>query len=155
MTINQVLNTSYPTLKDSDLISEGTRLLLEHRYSALPVIDAHGRYLGIFNMHRLLSLLLPRAALIEGGVSDLAFVSGPMKLLVDKMLEHGGRRIDDVLVQDAPVVYPDTPLLEAVLLLYRNDGDIPVVDRENGHYLGMVAGTELLARIYKESQTHG
>lgn len=155
MTIEQVLNTSYPTLKDSDLISDATRLLLEHRHSSLPVVDEHGRYLGIFSMHRLLSLLLPRAALIEGGVSDLAFVSGPLKMLVDRMLEHGGRRIGDVVVQDAPVIHADTPLLEAVLLLYRNDGDIPVVDRESGHYLGMVAGIELLACIYKESQTHG
>jgi CBS domain-containing protein len=155
MTINQVLNTSYPTLQDSDLISEATRLLLEYRYSALPVVDEHGRYLGIFSVHRLFSLLLPRAALIEGGISDLAFVSGPMKLLVDKMLEHGGRRIEDVLVQDVPVLHPDTPLLEAVLLLYRNESDIPVVNREDGRYLGMVAGNELLAHIYKESLAHG
>jgi len=155
MTISKVINASYPTLKDSDLISDATRLLLEHKHSALPVVDEHGRYLGIFSTHRMFSLLLPRAVLIEGGVSDLAFVSGPMKMLVDRMLEHGGRRIDEVLVADTPVVHPDTPLLEAVLLLYRNGNDIPVVDREDGRYLGMIAGTELLAHVYEESRTHG
>lgn len=155
MTIGKVLNTSYPTLKDGDLISEATCLLLENKHSALPVVDAQGHYLGIFNKHRLLSLLLPRAALIDGGVSDLAFVSGPMKMLADKMLEHGGRRIDEVLVTDAPVVHADTPLLEAVLLLYRNGSDLPVVDRETGHYLGMVASSELLAHVYQESRKHG
>jgi len=155
MTIRKVINTSYPTLKDSDLISDATRLLLEHKHSALPVVDEHGHYLGIFSTHRLFSLLLPRAVLIEGGVSDLAFVSGPMKMLVDKLHEHGGRRIDEVLVKDAPVVHPDTPLLEAVLLLYRNEGDIPVVNREDGSYLGMIAGTELLTHVYEESRAHG
>jgi CBS domain-containing protein len=155
MTISKVLNTSYPTLRDSDLISDATRLLLEHRHSALPVVDDNGRYLGIFSMHRLFSLLLPRAVLIEGGVSDLAFVSGPMKMLAEKMLEHNGRRIDEVLVKDAPTAHSDTPLLEVVLMLYRNESDIPVVDREDGRYLGMVAAAELLAHISAESRMHG
>lgn len=147
MTISKVLNTSYPTLRDSDLISDATRLLLEHKRSALPVVDYAGRYLGIFSMHRLFSLLLPKAVLIEGGVSDLAFVSDPLEILCERMREHAAQPILDALVTDAPVVHPDTPLLEVVLLLYRNENDIPVVDEQDGRFLGMVAGTDLMSKI--------
>lgn len=147
MTISKLLKTGHPTLKGDDLISTAARLLLDHELSSLPVVDEAGCYLGIFSMHRLFSLLLPKAALIEGGVSDLAFVSDQLEILCERMREHGAQTVSEALVTDAPVVHPDTPLLEMVLLLYRNGNDIPMVGKQDGRFLGMVSGTDLLGLI--------
>lgn len=151
MTANNLLSSRPIFLKGSDTIFKAASLLLTNKISALPVVDNTGRYLGIFSMNRLLSLLLPRAALLEGGVSDLAFVSDPMETLCERMREHGERHVSTVMETDARVVYPDTPLLEVVLLLYRGENDIPVVDKQSGQLLGMVSGADLLALVCKGS----
>ncbi len=41
--------------------------------------------------------------------------------------------------QDVEVVTPDTPLVETLLVLYRNRTSIPVVDPENNKLLGMIS----------------
>lgn len=149
MSIQELINENAVVLQDSTPIERATRQLLESRLSALPVIDADGHYLGVFSMHRLLSMLLPRAVLIEGGVSDLGFVTDPMESLCERMREHGSHSVSEALEKSAPVAHPDTPLLEVVLHLYRGANDIPVVDRQTGRFLGMVSGSDLLARVCK------
>lgn len=151
MTIKNLLSENSLRLKDNDTISTAAQMLLANKLSALPVVDAAGRYLGIFSMNRLLSLLLPKAVLIEGGVTDLSFMSDPMEILCERMREHGPQPVGVVLEKNARVLHPDTPLLETVLLLYRGENDIPVVDRDSGQLLGMVAGADLLARVCKEN----
>jgi CBS-domain-containing membrane protein len=147
MTIHSILSQNSPRLQDTDSVAVATRMLLEHRLAALPVVDATGRYLGIFSMDRLLSLLLPKAVLIEGGVTDLSFMSDPLDILCERMQQYRSEPVGSFIETGARVLHPDTPLLETVLLLYRGENDIPVVDSASGQLLGMVIGAELLQRV--------
>ncbi len=149
MSIRELINENSIVLKADINIVNAARQLLESRLSALPVVNDEGGYLGMFCMKRLLSMLLPRAVLIEGGVSDLGFVTDPMETLCERMHEQGSHPIDAALDKSAPVAYPDTPLLEVVLHLYRGANDIPVVDKQTGRLLGVVAGSDLLAQVCK------
>jgi len=149
MPIRDLIDTNCVALNESATISSATQHLLAHKRSSLPVTDSNGCYLGMFSMHRLLSLLLPKAVLIDGGVSDLGFVSDPMEILSERMREHGARQIGDVLEKRAPVAYPDTPLLEVVLHLYRGENDIPIVEKDSNKFLGMLAGSILLDKVCK------
>ncbi|MFY9259512.1 MAG: CBS domain-containing protein [Gallionella sp.] len=147
MTIRDLIDPNSVTIRDDSTIADAAQLLLETKLSALPVVNASGRYLGIFSVNRLLALLLPRAALIEGGVSDLGFVSDPMETLCEKMAEQGTRLISDVVEKEVRIAYPDTPLLELVLHLYRGENDIPVVDKASHHFIGTVTSAHLLAKV--------
>ena len=147
MGLQEFLHTESPSVPDTASISEAARVLLGHKLSTLPVVNSNGRYLGMFSMNRLFSLLLPKAVLIEGGISDLGFLPDPMETLCERMREHGSESVLCVLAEDMPVVHPETPLLEVVLLLYRGENDIPVVDGANGRLLGMIAGADLLRRV--------
>ena len=149
MSIRELIDENAAVLQGSTSISSATQQLLDSKLSALPVVDSDGRYLGVFSMHRLLSLLLPKAVLIEGGVSDLGFVSDPMETLCERMREHGSQPVSEALEKSGPVAYSDTPLLEVVLHLYRGVNDIPVVDKLSGRFIGMVAGSDLLTRVCK------
>lgn len=150
MTIHQLLSPSSPHLNATDSVAVAAQMLLSNRLSAIPVVDETGRYIGIFSMNRLLSLLLPKAVLLEGGVSDLSFMSDTLELLCERMEQHGAMPVSDVVEKNVRVLYPDTPLLETVLLLYRGENDIPVVDKVSGQLLGMVVGTDLLTRVCKK-----
>jgi CBS domain-containing protein len=147
MGLQEFMRSNPPVVNEATSISEAARVLLEHNLSVLPVVDNDGRYLGIFSLHRLFALLLPKAVLIEGGLSDLGFLPDPMEILCERMREHGAKSIGQALEADAPIVHPDTPLLEVVLLLYRGENDIPVVDEADGRLLGMINGADLLRRI--------
>lgn len=147
MTIQSILSADSPRLQDTDSIAVAARMLLDRRLAAVPVVDATGRYQGIFSMDRLFSLLLPKAVLIEGGVTDLSFMSDPMEMLCERMRGYRSETVGNFVDTDARVLHPDTPLLETVLLLYRGENDIPVVDAASGQLLGMVEGAELLQRV--------
>lgn len=147
MSLQEFVRSDAPSVAETASISEATRMLLDSKLSALPVVDGSGRYLGIFSMDRLFSLLLPKAVLVEGGLSDLGFLPDPMEILCERMREHGAESVRQALTADVPVVHPETPLLEVVLLLYRGENDIPVVDPESGRLLGIIAGSDLLKKV--------
>jgi len=147
MSLQEFVRTDAPSVAETASISEATRILLDSKLSALPVLDGSGRYLGIFSMDRLFSLLLPKAVLVEGGLSDLSFLPDPMEILCERMNEHGAESVRMAMSHTQQVVHPDTPLLEVVLLLYRGENNVPVVDRKNGKLLGMIAGADLLHKV--------
>lgn len=149
MSIRELINENSVVLKSDITIANAARQLLESKLFALPVVNDEGCYQGMFCMKRLLAMLLPRAVLIEGGVSDLGFVTDPMETLCERMHEQGSRPVEEALDKAAPVAYADTPLLEIVLHLYRDANDIPVVDKQTGRLLGMVTGSDLLAQVCK------
>ena len=53
MSLQEFVRTDAPSVAETASISEATRILLDSKLSALPVLDGSGRYLGIFSMDRL------------------------------------------------------------------------------------------------------
>jgi CBS domain-containing protein len=51
------------------------------------------------------------------------------------------------LRKDIPVVHPDTPLLETVLLLLESRIALPVVDKDTGRLVGKIPSRTALGKI--------
>jgi CBS-domain-containing membrane protein len=49
--------------------------------------------------------------------------------------------------RDVPVIYPDSPVMEAILLLLRGEDDVAMVDRETHKFICMVSSLDLLHTI--------
>lgn len=142
-----IYKTAFPTLKDTDTVAEATRRMLADRVSDLPVLDADGKLVGIFKLDRLFGGLLPKAALIGYGVPDLAFVSDTIGQLREKMREIEHQSVREFMAVPDHVVHPDTSPLELVLQLHRGANNIPVVARDSGKVVGMVAARDMLAAL--------
>jgi CBS domain-containing protein len=56
-------------LTDQHTVAEAAQLLIANKLALLPVTNAAGKYLGVFSLNGLLALILPRAALMEGGLT--------------------------------------------------------------------------------------
>jgi CBS domain-containing protein len=54
--------------------------------------------------------------------------------------------------EDVETVGPDTPLLEAVLILYRTRASLPVVDPETGKLLGVISYWDLGEKVLAEGK---
>lgn len=112
----------------------------------LPVADMAGRHVGTFRLERLLHALLPAAARQHHGLADLSFVGDARALLREHWTALRQRPLSEVLDREETVLREDTPLLEAMLLLVRQRGELPVLDQD-GRLKGMVAGRDILAYL--------
>lgn len=147
MTSAPIYSTDFPSLRDMDTVADATRRMLADRVSDLPVIDAAGKLVGMFKLARLFSVLLPKAATMDYGMPDLAFVSDSIEQLARKMREIEHSPVREFMAEPDHVVHPRTSPLEIVLLLYKGANAIPVVAEGSGVLVGMVAARDVLAAL--------
>ena len=145
-------STTFTSLLDTDTVAEATRRMLDDRVSDMPVIDASGALVGLFRLDRLYAALLPKAALLGDGLSDLAFVSDTLGQLRAKMREVERRPVREFKVMPAQVVHPETTPVQIILLLHHGANNIPVVSPDTGKLVGMVSARDVLAALSEEGK---
>lgn len=146
-TASQVMDPNPSVLRETDRIADGARIIMDHRYRNLPVVDAEGRYLGIFGVSFLLRLVLPKAVLVEQGLQTVPYVRDTLKDLRQRLAEVEEQQVSCCLEDDVPVVSPATPLVETLLILYRSRCSLPVVEPESGRLVGMISYFDVGERI--------
>jgi CBS domain-containing protein len=146
VTVDSIMRTDVVTLSMNDTFGGGLDTIADRRIRSLPVVDDKGIYRGTFDLLNIWEILLPRAALLASqSVPDLSFLSGSRENLVQKLNEAAPRPISEFLDNDKTfILYPDTPVEEAILLLYRRSAPLPVVDRKSRKLLGVVTAWEIL-----------
>jgi CBS domain-containing protein len=147
MTAQTIMNPNPVTLRPTDTVGTATEYILNHHLRHLPIVDENGRYLGIFGIYSLLRLILPQAATVEGGLEDISFLHGPLSDLGKRLRHVEGESVMKGLRQDIPLVHPETPLMETVLLLLRARIALPVVEKETGRLAGIISSWGALEKI--------
>lgn len=142
-----IYNTEFPSLRDTDTVADATQRMLGDRISDLPVVDAAGTLVGLFRLDRLYAALLPKAALLGGGLTDLAFVSDTLVQLRERMREIQRHPVSEFTVKPDHVVHPDTNPPQVVLLLHQGANNIPVVAPDTGKLVGMVSARDVLVAL--------
>jgi len=95
-------------------ILECARLLLQHRISGLPVIDAAGNLVGIVSEGDFLRR-------VEAGTERkrprwVEFITGPGRLAGEYVHSHG-RKVGDVMTREPLTITEDTPVDDVVRLM--------------------------------------
>lgn len=146
MTVDHLMNPDPVTTSLDQTFAGALQTLLERRIRSLPVIDSAGAYRGMFDLYDIWELLLPRAATLESKpVADLSFMAGSADELRRKLREAGPRPIAEFLNdEESPSIHPDTPVEEAILLLFRRNAVLPVIERKSRRLLGIVTPWEIL-----------
>jgi len=150
MSLLDVINTHPVTLTLNHTIGEALQLMLQHRLESMPVLDEQQRLAGRFGVHELLGLLLPKAATLEPGLSDLSFIANTSEHMRTRLRQVSAHRVGDHL-SEAVTLRAGTSLPEALLLLYRHGSELPVVET-NGQFVGMVSPWEILAALAAPEQ---
>ena len=147
MSTPAIYQTDFPRLAATDSDDVALRRMLDDSVSDLPVVDASGALVGMFKLDKLYAMLLPRAALLGHGMSDLTFVSDTLQELREKMRDIGDDPVLDYVIKADHVIHPDTPPLEIVLLLHNGVNNVPVVDKDSRRLVGMVSARDLLTAL--------
>lgn len=146
MTCQTIMFPSPLVIAASDTVAQAVRALVAHEMAAAPVVDAEGRLIGVLSEQKLIALLLPRAATFDS-FEDISFLGDDAAAMASRFAEAAERPAGEVADREAAVAHPDTSLAEAMLLLYRRNGVLPVVEREGRKLLGVVTADRALARI--------
>jgi CBS-domain-containing membrane protein len=138
-TARDVMDPNPTVLSATDTVGKGIGYIMENRFRNVPIVDSKQCYLGVFGVNCLLRLVLPQAALMERGLTDLSFVSDTLKDLRRRLQEFEDKPVTVCLSDEATVIDPDTPLLETLLVLYQTRRSVPVVNPKDGCLLGVVS----------------
>jgi len=153
VTCRQIMNGNPPVLHRNDSIGQAVELLLAHRCLALPVIDDDRRYLGMFAKSRLFGLMLPAIVALEevlpnmARVTDLSYLSDDISDLRTRFGELRERPVGQYADANVPKVRPDSPLMEAILLVYRTRNFLPVVERDTNRLAGVISTWDILTKL--------
>ncbi len=150
MTASLIMDPHPSVLHKDEKIHKGVELVMEHRYRNIPVVDDKGCYQGIFGVNCLLRLVLPRAVIVERGLTTVPFVSDTLRDLRLRLKEVEDQPVTYCLTHEAAVVAPDTPLVETLLTLYRTRTSVPVVEPHTGILVGMISYFDVGAKILEQ-----
>ena len=139
MSCAAIMTPNPKTVLESATIGEAARLIVEHGYINLPVVDEAGRLAGLFGVYELLGLLVPRVAVVGNLLPNLRFMSDDIGDLRRTFIKLKDSPVKRAINREAASVHPDTPIVEALRLLARNHTTIPVVEREGGRLVGIVS----------------
>jgi CBS domain-containing protein len=138
-----VMRHRVTTIVPDATVAEGARVMLEHRVSGLPVVDAKGTLVGIVSEGD----LLRRAELgtERHRAHWLEFLLGPGRL-ADEYVHSHGRKIAEVMTKKVVTVDPSTALEALVGLMEKHRiKRLPVV--ESGKLVGIVSRADLLGLL--------
>lgn len=157
MTCQTIMTANPQVLHREDTVKTALNLLVSQRILALPVVDRDGRYTGMFGKRRLFSLMLPTVVAIDellpniAHLPDLAFLPDDLSSLRERLKAIADHPVSEYVDKTVPVLRPDSPLMAAVLLLYRTRNFIPVVEEKTGRLIGVVSSWDTLNKIGEDT----
>lgn len=128
-------------------VQEAIELLLEHHMYNVPVVDREGVFVGEISCRRLTGLLLPVSISMEQGLKHTGFMRESLADIRQRLEAASDDRIEPYVATDITVVYPDSPLIDALMLLFHKYIRIPVVSRDDGRLVGGISLITLLRAL--------
>jgi CBS-domain-containing membrane protein len=143
MRARDVMVSPVITVKPSAFVRDVAKLLLEHRISAVPVVDDQERLVGIVSEGD----LIHRS---EIGTEQrrswwLFLIANQQSIAVDYIKAHA-TKIGDIMSRNVVTAVPDTSLHEIAMMMERNAiKRIPIV--RDGQIVGIVSRANLVQAI--------
>lgn len=145
------MNNAKPsdTLYENAPLHKAVSILTSKHLAALPVINEQGLFVGVIGVGGLLEMLLPqslRTALAENAedVPDLSARDSSIEELRRKLALLSDTTVGKLTNRNVPVIYPDSTVMEVMLLLLRQEDEVAMIDRETHKFICMVSELDLL-----------
>ena len=149
MTARTLMNPQPVTLQPTDTVATAAEHILKHHLRHLPVVDEQGRYVGTFGIYSLLQIALPKAVTMKEGLTEVSFVHEIAGDLAERLRERGHEPVQNWLTK-GPVAHPETPAMEAVLMMLQSHTSVPVVDKQTQRLEGMMSSQDVLQKLAGE-----
>ena len=128
-------------------VHEAIELLIEHHMYNVPVVDSKDIFVGEISVRRLTGLLLPVSLRMEQGLKNTSFMRETLGDIRQRLGAVSDNPIGPYIATDITVVYPDSPLIDALMLLYHKYIRIPVVSPADRRLVGAISLITLLRSL--------
>ncbi|MBI5119934.1 MAG: CBS domain-containing protein [Rhodospirillales bacterium] len=146
MTCKHVMNSQPPVLVKGATVADAVSMLRRENRVNLPVVDANGKYLGLFGAHQILLLALPKGMRADDE-QHLAFVSDSFQDIENRLKAVANHPVERYMDGDFQPLTPDTPLVETLRVMYVRRDDLPVVDPATKKLVGIVTVRSSLGKL--------
>lgn len=147
MSCAAIMTVKPPVLHEKDSVAVAADALISGGCNDLPVVDGEGRFIGMFGVHDLLALVVPRVALAGDLKPNLRFVGDDPKDLHRKFAAVKHKSAGECCDRQAVTLNPETPEIEAIRLVARGHATIAVVERESRKLAGIVSCRDAVRAI--------
>ncbi|MBI3463352.1 MAG: CBS domain-containing protein [Planctomycetes bacterium] len=144
--VRDVMATDLVAANPGDSVSDALKLMVENRVSALPVIDAHNRCVGMLSGTDLLQLALQ----LGGELEALNTSEGLAHELLLEKLEHTGfsdQVVSEVMTHVAVTVQPETTLVTAAGVMIRNRVHRLAVTDTKQVLVGLISSMDIVRAV--------
>lgn len=146
LTARDIMTPNPVTVQPETTIAEASRLLLEHRFNGLPVVDARGMLKGILCQSDLVaqhkSFAVPSFFTLLDGYIPLQF---PGKI-EDQLQRMSAMLVGEVMTPHPRTVDPGTPVdVIAGLMVDEHYHTLPVVELDR--LVGVIGKTDILRTV--------
>jgi CBS domain-containing protein len=139
MAVRTIMTPDPLTLSAGDTIGRAAELILSKRFVNLPIVHGDGGYRAMFGVFELVGLLLPPGVITGRLAPDLEFIPENMPDLAAKLATMRDQPVGPHGRADLPVLKPDAPIVEALLLFHRHRSSLPVVDPATRRLIGILS----------------
>lgn len=144
MNYSDVMSDPPLVLRRDETVARALKRMLDEGLTSVPVVDAKGKFIGMFRVRRVVGLALPKAATLDHLVEHISFINESLEDLTRRLGTVRDHAVSKHLDDTVPVVRPNMALAEILLLLYRSSNTIPVVEQKSGKLLGIVTSQRVL-----------
>lgn len=150
MLAKDIMTREVITAEPNDRVEEVARLLVEHKISGIPVIDAERRVLGIVTEKDLIvkasELRVPFYVTL---FDSIIFLENPIRFNND-LKKYTAVKVKDAMTERVVVVEEDTPLNDVVEIMQsRRINRVPVV--RHGKLVGIITRNDVLKSLVKSN----
>jgi len=129
-----------------DPVSDALKTMVENRVSALPVVDAHDRCVGVISATDLLHL----AQQLGGELEALHQAEGLSRELLEEQLERTGfssQIVQEVMTHSTVTVQPDSTLVAAAAAMIHNQVHRLAITDPAGKLLGIISTMDIIRAL--------
>lgn len=143
MNAADIMTRQVVTIASDATAKDAAELMLANHISALPVVDASGKLLGIVSEGDLVRRAELGTARSRSWWLELLT---PNRTLATDYVKSHGQKVSELMTRELVTAKPDTPIAEIALLLEENAiKRVPIVDK--GKLVGIVARANLIQAI--------
>jgi CBS domain-containing protein len=132
-TAAMIMTPNVVTISQDTPLADAARLMLTRRLKRLPVVDEHGRFVGIVSRFDILK--------------TVTVASAPSERPAARRLYPIPRRVGEIMSRDVPMVHADASLADVLNAVMATRLHRAVVVDEEGRPIGGIVDTDLLQRV--------
>ena len=109
--------------------------MVEKHMGLVPVTHRDGTFAGLVSGDSLMHFMLPKAVSLlsfaSRGPKNASYLNESAEEMQERLQDQRDKTIGDLTDQDVKAVHPETPLIDALMLITDKQYVVPVIDADN------------------------